>query len=93
MLAPMNETEAGYLRVDLQEALDRETRGASVLLEGRSLNGRATFTAPSLVALEASTLRLGDYGRVQMQGAASPFKGDSPSSPLPPLLLSPSQFI
>ena len=27
-----------------------------------------------------------------MQGAASPFKGDSPSSPLPPLLLSSSQL-
>ena len=60
-----------------KKALDRETRGASVLLGGRFLNGRATFTAPSLVALEASTLRPEDFGRVKVSGAASPFKGES----------------
>ena len=72
----MSEIEAGHLLVDLQEALDRESRGSSILLEGHALGGRAAFTAPSIAALEASTLRPEDYGQVQVQGAASPFKGD-----------------
>ena len=73
----MSEIEAGYLLVDLQEALDRESRGSSVILEGHALGGRAAFTRPSIAALEASTLRPADYGQVQVQGAASPFKGDA----------------
>ena len=109
MLAPMSEIEAGYLLVDLQEALDRESRGSSVILEGHALGGRAAFTRPSIAALEASTLRPADYGQVQVQGAASPFKGDAhillasllakidtlapPPPPPPPPLLHSSHFI
>ena len=73
----MSETEAGHLLIDLQEALDRESHGSAFLLEGRAVNGRAAFTAPSLQALESSTLQPEDFGRVQVSGAASPFKGDS----------------
>ena len=82
----MSETEAGGLLVDLQEALNRESRGSAFLLEGRALNGRAAFTTESLKALDASTLRPEDYGRVKVLGAASPFKGDYHSSqpPFPP---------
>ena len=91
LLGHMSETEAGGLLVDLQEALNRESRGSAFLLEGRALNGRAAFTTESLKALDASTLRPEDYGRVKVLGAASPFKGDCHSShpPFPPPPLPP----
>ena len=69
ILDPMSETEAGHLLIDLQEALDRESHGSAFLLEGRAVNGRAAFTAPSLQALESSTLQPEDFGRVQVSGA------------------------
>ena len=86
LLRYMSETEAGGLLVDLQEALNRASHGSAFLLEGRALNGRVAFTAESLKALNTSTLRPEDYGRVKVLGAASPFKGEyrSPSSSAPP---------
>ena len=84
ILADMTEGEASQVLLDLQDALDRESRGNSVLLEGSSLRGVCVFTAPSLEALEGSTLRPESFARIEVQDAASSFAGTSPSSPFPP---------
>ena len=80
VLADMTEGEAGQVLLDLQDALDKESRGNSVLLEGSSLRGVCVFTAPSLRALEGSTLRPENFARIEAQDAASSSAGTSPSS-------------